>query len=185
MDVEKIIVSECRDFRRWLRKNYKKAKKVALVLYKKHTGKKAPSHRELMEEAICFGWIDTTIHRIDENRYIRRFVKRNENSKWSDNTLGYAKDLLKRGRMSKEGVKYYKMGLKKPRHYDGIPKNPDMPSELKSELEKNGKVKKAFEGYSPSRKRMYYRWILSGKMSETRKKRIGMIVDEIKKSIGL
>ena len=56
-----------KDFRKWLEKNHLNEKKVNVVLFKKHTGKKSPSHRELMEEAICFGWIDTTVKRIDEN----------------------------------------------------------------------------------------------------------------------
>jgi len=59
-----------------------------------------------MEEAICFGWIDTTIKRLDDERYIINFVKRNNNSKWSNNTLSYAKELEKQERCLLQGYRH-------------------------------------------------------------------------------
>ena len=168
------------DFRKWLVRNHDKENKVSVIVYKKHTGKPFPSHKELMEEAICFGWIDTIIRKLDENRYIRTFSRRNKNSKWSDNTLGYAKDLIKQGKMTSEGLKFYKEGLKKPTHDFGIPKNPDMPLELKKALNKNKKAKDNFENFSPSLKKVFYRWILRGKREETRTRRIKLIVEKAK-----
>src|ERR1051325_4388110 len=87
-------------WRNWLEQNHQKTTKIALLLYKKHTGKPSLSHRESMEEAICFGWIDTTIKRLDEDRYLRRFSRRTSKSKWSENTLSYAKALLTAGKMA-------------------------------------------------------------------------------------
>src|SRR3989344_4572549 len=98
--METITAYKKEDFRKWLKKNHKKESKVAVIVHKRHTGKPAPSHRELMEEAICFGWIDTTVKRIDEDTFIRHFSKRTKNSRWSDNTISYAKQLIKEGRMS-------------------------------------------------------------------------------------
>lgn len=165
------------DFRKWLEKNHDKEDKVAVILHKKHTGKGSPSHRELMEEAICFGWIDTTIKRVDEDKYIRHFAKRSAKSKWSDNTLSYARDLAKRGLMTPIGIKFYKEGLSRPTHDHGIPKNPEMPDELKKELAKNKTALENFEKFSPSVKRTFYRWLLRGKQEQTRAKRIRQIVE--------
>jgi len=176
--MKKITALTRDDFRRWLVSNHDKEDKVSVIVYKKHTGKSSPSHRELMEEAICFGWIDTTIKKLDENRYIRTFSRRNKNSKWSNNTIKYAKDLIKRGKMTPEGLKFYKEGLKKPTHDFGIPKNPDMPVELKQALDKDKKAKDNFENFSASVKKMFYRWILKGKRDETRAKRIKLIVEK-------
>ena len=178
--MKKITAFDRMDFRRWLINNHDKEDKVSVIVYKKHTGKSSPSHRELMEEAICFGWIDTILKKLDENRYIRTFSRRNKNSKWSDNTLGYAKDLIKQGKMTSEGLKFYKEGLKKPTHDFGIPKNPDMPLELKKALNKNKKAKDNFENFSPSLKKVFYRWILRGKLKETRAKRIKLTVEKAK-----
>lgn len=176
-DSTKITVYKKEDFRAWLKNHGKDERRVAVVVHKRHTGKPAPTHRELIEEAICFGWIDTTIKRLDEDTFLRNFAKRNEKSKWSDNTLTYAKQLVKDGRMTAEGLLFYKLGLKRPTHDHGIPKNPDMPTELKSALSKDSRAKKNFDSFPPSAKRTYYRWILYAKLPETRKKRVDKIVN--------
>jgi uncharacterized protein YdeI (YjbR/CyaY-like superfamily) len=181
--MSKTITAKSRnDFRKWLSKNHDKESKVAVILYKKHTGIPSPSHKELMEEAICFGWIDTTIKKLDEERYVRNFSKRNKNSKWSDNTLSYAKELIKRKLMTPIGLRYYKEGLSRPTHDADIPKNPEMPKELKRALRKDGIAEENFGKFSPSTKRMLYRWLLSGKLEATRKKRVKQIVENAKQN---
>lgn len=175
-----ITVFTRKEFRDWLEKHYENENKVAVVIHKKHTFKPFPTHKELIEEAICFGWIDTTVNRLDEDRYIRHFTKRSKNSKWSNNTISYAKDMIKKKKMMPQGLKYYLEGLAKPTHDSGIPKRPSMPEELKKELDKSKKAKSNFEKYSPSTKIMLYRWILRGKKEETRIKRIKEIVKKAK-----
>ena len=174
--MQMFTVYKASDFRAWLKKNHAKEHKVAIILHKRHTGETAPTHRELMDEAICFGWIDTTIKRLDEDTFLRHFSRRNGGSKWSDNTLSYAKKLIKEGRMTKAGLHFYNAGRKKPTHDHGIPKNPDMPVELKKALAKDAKAKKHVEALPPSMKRMLYRWILRGKQSATREKRVKSII---------
>ncbi len=165
-----------KDFRKWLKKNHKKESRVVVILHKRHTGKSAPTHRELIEEAICFGWIDTTIKRLDDNTFLRNFTRRTTNSRWSNNTLRYAKQLIKEEKMTSEGLHFYKLGLSKPTHDHGIPKNPDMPLELKKALSKNKNARKNFETFSPSIKRTFYRWLLRAKLPETQGKRIRQII---------
>lgn len=169
------------DFRKWLEKNHDKHTKVGLIVHKKHTGKKSPSHRELMEEAICFGWIDTIVKTIDENTYMRFFSRRNKNSKWSYNTLSYAKDLIKRKKMTPIGLQFYKEGLKKKPHDFGIPLNPEIPEEMKKIFAGNKKVKEQFEKLSPSVRRTYLRWIFRAKQKETKLKRINLVVKNMVK----
>jgi uncharacterized protein YdeI (YjbR/CyaY-like superfamily) len=179
-EIKTCQVSTRKEWKAWLKKNHKKETNACVILYKRHTGKSAPTHRELIEEAICFGWIDTTVKRLDEDRYTRRFSKRNKNSKWSNNTLRYAKQMIKEKKMTAEGLKFYELGLKKPTHDHSIPKNPLQPLELKKELTRNKSVLATFTAFSPSKKKMLYRWILSGKLPETRKKRVKKIYDAVK-----
>lgn len=101
------------EFRTWLIQNHDKENKVELIMHKKHTKKASPSHRELLDEAICFGWVDTTIKRLDEDRFIRTFVRRTKNSRWSENTLKYARKLIREKRMTSSGLSFYKEGLRK------------------------------------------------------------------------
>jgi len=167
------------DWRKWLEKNHLKEDKVVLIKYKKHTGKQIIHNMDSMKQAICFGWIDTTIQRIDKDRYSQKFVKRNKNSKWSMNTLSYGKELLKKGLMSPFGIKMYKEGLRKKPHDEGIPKNPEMPREMKVLLEKY-KILKKFRELSHSAKKMYYRGFLRTKMPETKTKFIKKLISAIK-----
>jgi uncharacterized protein YdeI (YjbR/CyaY-like superfamily) len=134
-----------------------------------------------MKVAICFGWIDTTIKRIDEDRYGITYVKRNKNSKWSKNTLSYGKELLKKGLMSQFGIKMYREGLAKKPHDEGIPDNPRVPGYFKEELKKEQALDN-FKKIAPSYKKTLLRWLLRAKLEETKQKRLRIIVQSLKKN---
>lgn len=176
MDIIKIEVFGKEDFRKWLHKHHDKHKIVELVIHKKHTGKTSPSHRELMDEGICYGWIDTIIRRVDEDTFIRTFQRRNEKSRWSTNTLSYARQLIKQKRMTPHGLKFYHEGRKKKPFDHDIPKDPKMSKELALELNKNKFAKDNFANLPKSARRTYLRWLLYAKTEATRKKRIDTIV---------
>jgi uncharacterized protein YdeI (YjbR/CyaY-like superfamily) len=164
------------DWRNWLEKNHLKENKVIFIKYKKHTGQPIIYNADAMKEAICFGWIDTTTKRVDEDRYSQTYVKRGKNSRWSLNTLKYGKELLKEGKMSEFGIKMYKEGLRKKAFDAHVPTNPDIPQELKDALSKNSKAKDFFEKLPPSAKKMCYRRIIYPKREETRLKRIRELI---------
>lgn len=170
------------EWRDWLSKNYNKEKKVILVSFKKHTGKPSISHREAMEDAICFGWIDTTVKRIDEERFGRTFVRRTENGRWSKNTISYGKQMIEQGKMHPHGLKMYKEGLKKPTIDHGIGKNPRAPKELKELLDKDEEAKKNFKNMAPSYKRYYIIMVERAKLQETRERRAKMMFERIKQN---
>jgi len=175
-DTKLIYAENAKEWRAWLAKNHNKEKKIGLIKYKKHTGKPSLTHKESMDEAICFGWIDTTIKRLDEDRYIRHFARRSKNSRWSYATLGYAKRLIKEKKMTPAGLHFYKEGLKKPTHDFGLSKNPEVPESLRKELEKNKQAKKNFNNFTLSYKRTYLRWIERAKRPGTKDKRIKEVV---------
>jgi uncharacterized protein YdeI (YjbR/CyaY-like superfamily) len=174
--MKSLTIYDKNEFRKWLKENHKEETKVAVIVHRKHTGKNSPSHRELMEEAICFGWIDTTLKRLDEERYVRHFSKRTKNSKWSNNTMKYGGDLIKQGRMMPMGLKYYKEALKKKPFDFDVPKNPGIPAGLKKALDGDKIAKENFDNFPPSIKKMIYRRILLAKREETKERRIKLVV---------
>lgn len=178
---KQIYCKSSKEWRTWLEKNHLKEKTIALIKYKKHTGKPSLFGNQAMMDAICYGWIDTTVKKLDEEKYIQRFAKRNEKSKWSINTLKYGKDLFEKGLMSEYGIKMYKEGLAKKPHDADIPLNPETPEDLKKELGKH-KLKEKFETIAPSTKRMFLRWLFRAKQAETREKRIGQIINLVKEN---
>jgi len=171
-----------KEWRQWLKRNHEREKRVALVKFKRHTNKPALSHKESMDEAICFGWIDTTIKRIDEDRYERRFAKRTKKSRWSKATQSYARLLIKEGRMTEAGMKAFQDGLKKPVIDHGLPKNPATPNNLKKALAKNKKAEAFFKSLAPSYRRYYIYMVEKAKRPETKKKRIKEIVQKCKEN---
>jgi uncharacterized protein YdeI (YjbR/CyaY-like superfamily) len=175
-EIKQLYFPTIKEWRKWLERNHEKESKVAVIRYKKHTGKPSPNYMDLMHEAICFGWIDTTIKRLDEEKYLTNFSKRTSHSKWSRNTLRYAKELTEQGRMSKQGMKYYVEGLNKPTHDDGIPDNPDVPDYLIEALNKDKTAKANFAKFAPCYRKPMLRWLLRAKLPETRERRIHEIV---------
>jgi uncharacterized protein YdeI (YjbR/CyaY-like superfamily) len=179
--METFLAKDLKDWRKWLKKNHLKKDKIILIKYKKHTGKPILPHMDSMKAAICFGWIDTTAQKIDEDRWATTYVKRNKNSKWSKNTLSYGKELMKNSLMSPFGIKMYKEGLAKKPHDEGIPKNPQVPKYLKEEIEKDEVIRQNFKKITPSYKRTLLRWLLRAKLEETKKKRLKIILQSLKK----
>jgi len=165
-----------KEWRQWLRLNHKKENKVYLIKYKKHTGKPSLNNKEAMEEAICFGWIDTTIKRLDDERYQQCFAKRTDKSRWSNNTLRCAQNMIKKNKMSKFGMEMYLKGKEKPTIDHNFPRDPEIPIELKKELVKN-KLLDEFNLLSPSMKRLHIYALLRAKREETKKKRINEIIE--------
>lgn len=178
--MKQVTIHNIEQWQKWLKKHHLAEEKVFLISYKRHTGKDFITHREQIEGALCYGWIDTTVKKIDEDRYGRYFVKRKNTANWSKNTLSYAKQLLEEGLMSAQGKKMYLLGLKKnPLDHD-IPDNPTVPKELKSALSKNKKAKATFESYPPSFKKGVLRWLYRAKRAETKEKRIKQIFEAAK-----
>lgn len=181
-----IITINCnslKDWHDWLVENHLKESSVGIIINKKHTGKGTISHLDSMKEAICFGWIDTTLKRIDGDRYVRYFRRRTDKSKWSENTLRYAKELLIEKRMSPEGLKRYNEGLSKPTHDHGIPKNPNLPSDIRIQLDNLGLLNQ-FRKLSKSARKMHLRYIIKSKLVETRQKRIDQLINLLKSRSG-
>ena len=171
-----IYASTSKEWRDWLRKNHKKENKVYLIKYKKHTGKPTLNNLEAMKEAICFGWIDTTVKRLDEERYQQCFVRRTDKSRWSKNTLRYAEEMIAQGKMSAEGLKRYQEGKKKPTIDLELPEN-HMPPELEEALRKE-KAWEKFNQLAPSTKKVYVHWVARAKLSETKRKRVAIVVKQ-------
>ncbi len=158
-------------WRKWLEKNHESFREVWLVYYKKHTGKPTVSYNEAVEEALCFGWIDSTIKRIDDEKYAQKFTPRKRNSKWSDWNKKRVKKLIAENKMAPPGLKSIEnidLTIEaKPRQKDLV-----IPEYIIDGLATNNRAFDFFSQLSPSRKRMFMQWIESAKKEETRQRRL-------------
>lgn len=88
------------EWRAWLRRNYRTAKVVWLVFHKKHTGRPRVAYNDAVEEALAFGWIDSTIHRLDKDRYAQRFSPRRAGSAYSEPNLARLRAMAAKGKVA-------------------------------------------------------------------------------------
>lgn len=108
MEITKTLYAKNRrEWRTWLLKNHEKEKDIWLIYYKVHTGKPRVSYNDAVEEALCFGWIDSTAKTIDEERFAQRFSVRRPKSNWSEPNKERMKKLIKQKLMTSAGLKYY------------------------------------------------------------------------------
>ena len=106
-----LYVTTRAEWRDWLEENHSTIKEIWLVYYKKPSGKPRIPYVEAVEEALCFGWIDGKIRKINEDYYVQRFTPRRPGSRWSKYNIERVERLIKSGQMKPEGLKAYENAL--------------------------------------------------------------------------
>ena len=169
------------EWRKWLKKNHNIKKKIWLIYYKKHTKKPCILYDDAVEEAICFGWIDSIIKSIDNEKYMQKFTPRNKNSKWSDLNKDRVKKMIRENKMTKAG--FIKLeGINLDSREKKIVKKLVIPNDLKKELKNKINAWLNFSNLAQSYKRQYIDWLNSAKKDETRQKRIKEITEKLEKN---
>ena len=155
-------------WRKWLGKHHASSPGVWLVFHKEHTAVKSIPYEDSVREALCFGWIDSLIRRLDEDRYARKFTPRKPTSKWSESNRKRWAELEKTGLLTPAGL----AAAPTENAYAARPEIPDLPAYIAKGLQANPKAWRVFEGLAPSHRRHYVAWIHTAKRPETRQKRL-------------
>jgi uncharacterized protein YdeI (YjbR/CyaY-like superfamily) len=163
-----VEVQDRQRWRRWLEKNHASSPGVWLVFYKGHTGTKSLPYEDSVREALCFGWVDSLIRRLDDHRYARKFTPRKPKSKWSDSNRKRWADLKSAGLLAPPGLAAAPTG----NTYAPPPAIPELPRYIARTFKENLKAWTAFNRLAPSHRREYVRWIHSAKRRETRERRV-------------
>jgi len=116
-ELEHLYFDNRETFRNWLEINHDTYPGIWMIYYKKHTGSTCIEYREALEEALCFGWIDSTLRRIDDERYVRKFTPRTNTSNWSDVNKKLVVELIERGRMTEAGLQKIDVWVKTGKVY--------------------------------------------------------------------
>jgi len=160
-------------WRTWLEKNHAKEKGVWLLLYKKESNVHCVNYVDAVEEALCFGWIDSIKKKRDEESSIQFFSKRKLNGNWARSNRERVKKLIRQGLMTPAGQRMIDHAKKAGTWAESVKTEKSLiPSDLKQRLDKNSKAFENFQKFPPSSKQLILRWILSAKKPETRQKRI-------------
>jgi uncharacterized protein YdeI (YjbR/CyaY-like superfamily) len=157
-------------WRKWLGANHASVEEIWLVYYKKHTGKASVTYLDALDEALCYGWIDSLVKRIDDDRYAIKYTPRKAGSKWSAiNRQRYAA-LEAAGRLKTAGkARSPESGAS----YGPLPTVPaKIPAYIVKALKSVPPAWEYFKTLAPSHQRHYFGWIHIAKREETRQRRL-------------
>lgn len=177
--VKRAYFTTKKEWRAWLRRHYDTERGVWLIFYKKETGKPTLAYESAVEEALCYGWIDSTVKTIDDETYARKFTPRKEKSNWSDLNKKRATKLIMKKRMTRIGMRLIEAAKE-----SGLWDRPDrpapaveMPREFQNTLRKNRIAFQQFNALAPSHQKQYIMWVGTAKRPETRAKRIAESIE--------
>ena len=167
-----LLVQTLKEWRAWLQKHHASEPEIWLVFHKRHTGIPSIEYKDSLDEALCYGWVDSLIKRLDDDRFARKFTPRKPDSRWSEvNRKRYA-GLKALGRLKPPGI------ARAPgaRGSAPKPKRVQLPAKLPSYIEvalrKHPVARRNYNALSPAHQRRYFAWIASAKREETRMKRL-------------
>jgi len=165
-------------WRQWLIKNHHVKISVWLVFYKTKTGKRGLSWSEAVDEALCFGWIDSKALTIDEDSYKQFFTRRKPKSVWSRINKDKVEKLIAEGLMTEPGLRSIKIA-KENGSWTSLDEAEDLiiPKDLEKAFRQQRGSKKYFIGLSKSVRKAILQWITMAKLPETRQRRINEVAE--------
>lgn len=172
-DIEDYCPNDKNDWRKWLELNHKKKDAVWLVFFKKNSSNQNLNWSESVDEALCFGWIDSKKKTIDNDKYKQYFSKRKSKSNWSKVNKNKVKTLINQGLMQEEGYKSIKIAKENGSWtiLDSV-EELIIPEDLKEEFLNYKGAMEYFDNLSKSVKKGLLYWVVSAKREETRRKRV-------------
>jgi uncharacterized protein YdeI (YjbR/CyaY-like superfamily) len=164
-------------WRSWLEHNHNTAPGVWLCSWRSPTGKPTCPYPEVVEEAICFGWIDSTVNALDDARGLQLLTPRKPKSGWTRLNRQRSADLEAAGLMTDAGRNAIEVAKDNGRWtiYDPVEDLVE-PDELKSALDANAAARGAWDGFPPSARKAMLWWVVSAARDDTRARRIATIV---------
>lgn len=160
------------DWRQWLLEHAATEQEIWLVFYKASSEIPGITYEEAVEEALCFGWVDSLIKNLDQNSYARKFTPRRSGSPWSQLNISRAKRMIDAGRMTEAGLKLFEESAEH-RAPDGQSRKDQMEQWRKELITLfSPAVLDRFTDLPPSLQRQYSGWVMSARKLETRQKRI-------------
>ena len=167
-ELNSLQVVNRRAWRAWLTKHHASSPGVWLVRYKTHSGVESIPYEDLVREALCFGWIDSLVKRLDDDRYAVKVTPRKPTSKWSTLNLTRWMELKKAGLLAPAGL----AAAPTNNTYTPKPVIPELPDYIAKALKANPRAWTFFQELAPSYRRHFIAWIHIAKQPATRARRI-------------
>jgi uncharacterized protein YdeI (YjbR/CyaY-like superfamily) len=164
--------------RRWLEENHDTASELWVGLYKVGSGKPSITWPEVVDEALCFGWIDGIRKSIDDQRYTNRLTPRKPGSYWSARNVLRAKELIEAGRMTPAGLAALESRREDRTAIYSYEQRPqDLPTEYEREVRANRRAWDFWRSVAPSYRKAATWWVISAKQEDTRRRRLAALIE--------
>ena len=172
-----------KEWRAWLAKHHTAGPGIWFVYYKGHTGQKSIPYEDMVREALCFGWIDSLIRRIDDDRYAVKITPRKPTSKWSNLNRKRWAELKAEGSLAAAGL----AAAPTKNTYAAKPTIPELPDYIAKAFKEDSNAWEFFQELARSHRRYFVAWIHTAKRAETREKRIreSVLLLAARKKLGL
>ncbi|HEX9152933.1 MAG TPA: YdeI/OmpD-associated family protein [Flavobacterium sp.] len=177
-DKEHLYFKNTQEWRDWLYKNHHSSKGVYLIFYRVSSEFESMRWEEAVQVAICFGWIDSTVRKVDEERRKQVFSPRKDKSVWSKLNKTYIEKLLKENLMHESGLAKIEIAKKNGTwtSLDAV-ENLIVPLDLEIAFNINSAAFKNYKNFSPSYRKSYLYWLNQAKREATRNNRIAEIIN--------
>ena len=185
-ELRKVQPNSREAWRAWLETHHATSQGVWLVFAKKHTGLPSPSYEEAVQEALCFGWIDSLMRSIDDRFHMQMFTPRKPKSAWSATNKARMAKLLKAGVVEPAG-RAAVASARKSGSWNTFAEVDAMriPPELQRALDSNPDAKKHWPTYTPSAQRSFLLMVHNAKRPETRERYVRRVVDLVANKVSM
>jgi uncharacterized protein YdeI (YjbR/CyaY-like superfamily) len=175
---EPIFFESAAEWRAWLEEHHDTATEVWVGMWKKSTGKQRLSWEQAVDEALCYGWIDGLLRRVDDQRHMQRFTPRKPTSNWSAVNIANVERLRAEGRMRPAGEAAFarRRDDRTAIYSHEQRKNPQFTPEEQAQFEADADAWADFSARSPSYRRQATWWVISAKRPETRARRLATLI---------
>ena len=167
-----LLVRTIDEWCRWLDKNHASESEIWLVFNKKQTGVASVAHKDALDEALCMGWIDSLVRRLNDRQYAIKFTPRRPDSRWSEVNRKRYTELEAAGRLKPAGIERRPGDRGSAPRPQRISLPSKLPAYIQGALNKNPKAKRHFDAMTPAHRRHYFAWIESAKREETKLRRL-------------
>jgi uncharacterized protein YdeI (YjbR/CyaY-like superfamily) len=176
---EPIFFGSPQDFYDWLEEHHETEDEVYVGFHKQHTGQRAMSWSEAVDQALCFGWIDGRANSIDDDRYMQRFTPRRPGSNWSRINVEKVARLEEAGLMRPAGrAAFERRTDAKTGVYSFEGQDAELPPEFDERLRANQAAAEYFDAKPPWYRRTAAQWVTSAKRAETRERRLAQLIED-------
>jgi uncharacterized protein YdeI (YjbR/CyaY-like superfamily) len=168
------------EFASWLERNHDRAKELWVGYYKKSSGRPSITWQESVDMALCYGWVDSVRHSIDEAGYTNRFTPRRPGSHWSARNIKRAEELIELGLMRPAGRRAFEERTEdrsatysyEQRHLVTLDQD------YERQFRRNRKAWAFFQSCPPSYRKIAIYWVMTAKRDETRRRRLARLIED-------